>query len=220
MSSKMLTATILISLSACVGWAEKDMASWPVVYQSDFSSGNAEGWTFADPEAWKVASKGTRSFLSMFQDSNYKPPVRSPENIGWLTGLDVADFVLDATVRSTQKEYGHRDLCFLFNRVDETHYYYIHIATKADAHANSVFLVNGEPRVSIASERTDGTPWTEGWHHVRLVRRSNSGEILVYFDDMEKPIMRATDKTFTKGTVGFGSFDDTGDVAEIVIRGE
>jgi hypothetical protein len=216
----MLVAAILISLGACRCWGEDETAGWPVVYESDFSSGSADGWTFADPEAWKVETKDARCFLSMLRDSNYKPPVRSPENIGWLTNPDVSDFVLDATVRSTQEEYGHRDICFLFNRVDATHYYYAHIATKADAHANSIFLVNGEPRVSIASERTDGTRWTEDWHRVRIVRRSESGEILVYFDNMEEPIMRAADKTLTKGTLGFGSFDDTGDLDEIVIRGK
>jgi hypothetical protein len=45
---------------------------------------------------------------------------------------------------------------------------------------------------------------------MRLVRKPSEGVTLVYFDDMTKPIMRADDKTFQIGCIGFGSFDDTG----------
>ena len=193
-------------------------SNWKVVYHQDFSKGSAEGWTFADPKAWRVSSEDGVSFLSTFTDSDYRPVVRSPQNIAWLKDLKVGSLVLDATVRSTQAEYGHRDVCFLFNRVDASHFYYVHIATHADDHANSIFLVNGEPRVSICTDRTDGTHWTEGWHHVRIVRDVETGSIQVYFDEMSKPIMKTSDKTFTEGTVGFGAFDDTADLTEITIR--
>ena len=80
-------------------------------------------------------------------------------------------------------------------------------------------LVNGDPRVSIAKERNDGTDWGKntGWHHVRIKRDIESGEILVFFDDMEDPIMKAEDKTFTSGPIGFGSFDDVGHFDNIKI---
>jgi hypothetical protein len=37
---------------------------------------------------------------------------------------------------------------------------------------------------------------------------------------MENPIMQAVDKTFSAGSIGFGAFDDTADLTEIVIRGK
>lgn len=189
---------------------------WPKVFEEDFSSGKTDRFEFMDPTAWKIVSDQKPAFLSMTRDSNYKPPVRSPENIAWIKDFAVADLVLDATVRSTQAEYGHRDICLLFGGQDDSHFYYVHLATKADEHANSIFLVNGEPRVSIASERNQGVHWDEGWHHVRVIRNSTSGEITVYFDDMTQPVMKANDKHFGKGKVGFGSFDDTADFARIV----
>ena len=39
--------------------------------------------------------------------------------------------------------------------------------------------------------------------------------IRVFFDDMSKPVMTAEDATFPSGWLGFGSFDDTGKVANI-----
>ncbi len=209
---------LVFGLLGSMSVAENPNPNWGVVYEEDFSGGKSNDWVFADPEAWKVETKDNESFLSSFQDSNYKPEVRSPENISWLKDLEVGSFVLDATVRSTQAEYGHRDVCFLFNRVDASHFYYVHIATKADARANSVFLVNGEPRVSICDDRTDGTKWTEDWHHVRIIRNVDSGEIRVFFDDMDEAIMKTSDKTFLKGSIGFGAFDDTADLDKLTIR--
>jgi hypothetical protein len=63
-----------------------------------------------------------------------------------------------------------------------------------------------------------GVNWGLGvWHKVRLERKSSDGTIRVWFDDMSKPIMAASDQTFGAGFVGFGSFDDTGKVANIRI---
>ena len=44
-----------------------------------------------------------------------------------------------------------------------------------------------------------------------------SGKIDVYFDDMTKPVMTATDKTFSSGKVGIGSFDDAGNFDQIAV---
>ena len=216
----LITALVLFTTAAYPLFGDSEESSWPVVFKSDFSSGDTNSFELMDPTAWKMITDKETPYLSMISDSNFKPSMRSPENIAWVRNIEVADFVLDATVRSTQAEYGHRDVCLLFGGQDSTHFYYVHLATKADEHANSIFIVNGEPRVSIAAERTQGTHWDEGWHHVRVIRNSDSGEILIYFDDMTRPVMKALDRHFNKGRIGFGSFDDTADFARITIRGQ
>jgi hypothetical protein len=122
-------------------------------------------------------------------------------------------------MRSTQEVYGHQDLCLFFGYQDPSHFYYVHLGREADDHANSIFLVNGKPRVSIATQRTDGTDWSKDWHHVRVKRDIRLGTIKVYFDDMKKPIMITKDKTFVFGQIGIGSFDDTGDFDQIRLFG-
>ena len=52
---------------------------------------------------------------------------------------------------------------------------------------------------------------------MRVERKLSDGSINVYFDDMAKPIMSGTDKTFGSGYIGFGSFDDLGKVDNIKI---
>jgi len=145
--------------------------------------------------------------------------VRSPKNISWIKDVKVTDFVLEAKIKQTGREYGHRDFCVFFGHKDTSHFYYVHMATKSDEHANSIFLVNGAPRVSVAKERTGGTVWDDQYHTVRVVRNAQSGLIQVFRDDMTKPIMTAEDKTFAEGEVGFGSFDDTGCVDEVRLWG-
>ena len=72
--------------------------------------------------------------------------------------------------------------------------------------------------MKFAGEVTKGVNWgLDVWHHVRIARKASDGTVRVFFDDMEKPIMTGTDKTFGAGAIGFGSFDDTGKVANIKV---
>jgi len=190
----------------------------PLAFFEDFESG-AGRWTQTDPNAWKIASQDGNCVYTLFQQSRYEPPVRSPFNIARVKDLKVSDFVVQARMEQTGKEYGHRDMVVVFGYQDPSHFYYVHIATKSDEVANSILIVNGQPRVSIVKERTEGTDWSTGFHDVRVVRDSAGGSIQVYFDNMDKPIMTAQDKTFLSGGIGFGSFDDTGAIDNVIVWG-
>jgi hypothetical protein len=192
---------------------------WPLVAASTFDTHGLEAWEFTDPEAWRIAEVDGQKVLEQHSASDYQPEVRSPLNIALMEHLWLNSFVMDLEVRSTTRDYGHRDLCLFFGHQDPSHFYYVHLGKEADPHAHSIFLVDGEPRVSIAKERTEGTPWTDEWHHVRLVRNVVEGTIAVYFDDMETPIMTTEDKTFGTGRIGVGSFDDSGQFRNIRIWG-
>ncbi|HPA04218.1 MAG TPA: hypothetical protein PLB67_07260 [Candidatus Hydrogenedentes bacterium] len=181
----------------------------------------AKQWKPTDPKAWAVVEDGAGHAYALKGASDYTPPVRSPHNVSLLNDLEVTDFVLQADMKQTGKEYGHRDMCIFFGYQDPAHFYYVHIATRADPHAHSVFIVNGAPRVSIAAERTEGADWgLDVYHKVRIARDTASGAIKVFFDNLDTPIMTAQDKTFLHGKVGFGSFDDTGNVDNIVLWGK
>lgn len=192
----------------------------PVVVDEDFSGG-AKRWSVTDEAAWKVGKDGGVDVFELTKKkSDYQPPHRSPHNIALLKDVVVGDFVLEAEVKTTEPEYGHRSLCLFFGHRGPSHFYYVHFGQKADDHANQIFVVNDAPRTKISEATTEGTPWTDGkWHRVKVVRTVADGKISVYFDDMEKPVMTATDKTFVKGNVGIGSFDDRGMWRKVVLRG-
>jgi hypothetical protein len=177
-------------------------------------------FVFTDPKAWKWSKEENGGALELTQQSQYTPDVRSPVNIALIAGKVFTDFVLEAELIQTGKEYGHRDMCLFFGFQNPTNFYYTHIATAADDHAHNVFIVKDAPRTKIAKETTKGVNWgLNVWHKVRLERKVSDGTIKVYFDDLSKPIMVAEDKTFGAGCIGLGSFDDTGKVDNIRIWG-
>ncbi len=190
----------------------------PLLLNEDFEGG-ADRWEPTDPKAWKIVDGPAGKAYGQFQKSAYKPPHRSPLNISLLKDVVVSDFVLETRVQSTIKDYGHRDMCLFFGYQGPARFYYVHLGKKTDDHANQIFIVNDAPRTKISTRTTEGTPWTDGWHTVRIVRKVADGTIEVYFDDMKTPAMTASDKTFAWGRVGLGSFDDTGNWDDVRLRG-
>ncbi|PYM15782.1 MAG: hypothetical protein DME18_03320 [Verrucomicrobia bacterium] len=195
-------------------------AGYKLLYEQSFDDESAlSQFVMTDPAAWKWATEKGGA-LELVQQSQYTPAVRSPFNIALIADRVFGDFILEADLIQTGKEYGHRDMCLFFGFQNPTNFYYAHIATAADEHAHNIFIVKNQPRTRIAKETTHGVNWgLNAWHKVRLERNTFAGTIKVYFDDLSKPIMVASDKTFGPGCVGFGSFDDTGKVDNIRIWG-
>ncbi|MEW4925563.1 hypothetical protein [Algibacter sp. 2305UL17-15] len=190
------------------------------MYTQDFESPQAiKDFEMTDAKAWRISESKTGNALELFGKSDYKSRVRSPFNIALIKDVVVGDFVFEAALNQTGKEYSHRDLCLFFGATSSTNFYYVHIASKADDHANNIFIVNDAPRKSIGTKTTEGTDWgkTDSWHKVRIEREVASGSIKVYFDESKTPIMEATDVHFTEGRIGIGSFDDTGKFDNIKI---
>lgn len=202
-----------------VGQVPAERNGLPLLFQDDFNQGLSR-WELADPSAWRIDRLDTENVLSLVRQSKYEPPFRSPVNMALIRSLEVSDFVFEGHLASTTKEYDGRDLCVFFGWQGPAKFYYAHIATKADPHHNSIFLVNDADRASIAQYRTERTDWGNGvFHLVRIVRRIHSGEIKVFFDDMSSPILTAQDTTLAFGRIGVGSFDDTGRFDQIRIWG-
>lgn len=204
-----LLAALALSLAA---------ADLPEVFRDDFEKG-ADHWQPTDPKVWKLLKTDRGQVYCQFAQSDYKPPFRSPFNYALLKDVIVSDLVFMATVQSTFKDYPHRDMVVVFGYQDPAHFYYVHLGKQTDDHANQIFIVNNAPRVKISTKTTPGTNWTDGWHDVKVVRKVADGTIEIYFDDMKNPAMTATDKTFTWGQVGIGSFDDTGNWDDVRVYG-
>lgn len=195
-------------------------AGYQLLYQQTFKDDNAVNqFVFTDASAWVVAGEKEERALELIAQSDYKPKVRSPFNIALIKDKQFGDFILEADVRQTGREYGHRDMCLFFGLQNPSQFYYVHMASVMDDHAHNVFIVNNEPRTKISLKTTEGVNWGQDWHHVRLERRVKDGTVKVFFDDMDTPIMTAKDTTFGAGHLGFGSFDDTGKVKNIKIWG-
>ncbi|HVT29778.1 MAG TPA: hypothetical protein VHE81_17300 [Lacipirellulaceae bacterium] len=220
------TFVIILSRTCIAEGVVAEPASLPLIFSEDFEHGFSH-WQTTDPRnskpVWKIVEagpKGNHAFR-VTGPSSYKPPFRSPLSIALLKDIKVSDFELKVHVQQTSPNAGpHRDLCFFWGYQDPSHFYYAHLASKADNNACQIFIVNNAPRTKITKDTAKGTPWTNGWHDVKVVRRVDSGAIEVYFDDMKRPFMAARDKTFLWGQVGIGTFDDNGNFDNVVLHGK
>jgi hypothetical protein len=200
----------------------------PVVLKEDFEKG-MDRWRTTDPDpkdgVWEVVEvneDGKSSHaLRVKGISKYQPPYRSPHSIALLKDVKVGDFELTARVQNTNTTAGpHRDLCIFWGYQDPAHFYYVHFGAQSDPNACQIFIVNKAARTPITVKTAKGTPWTDGWHNVKVARRVKDGTMAVYFDDMKTPLMTAKDRTFGAGLVGIGTFDDHGNFDDVVLRGE
>jgi len=216
----------LAGLSLCFGAVEISTAQeqkeaktgYPLVFSEDFQKGR-DRWETTDDASWEMhGDDKNRSFGLNKRISDYAPKVRSPHNIALIKDLALSDFVITYRVKSTKDTGNHRDCCTFFCHQDDQHFYYIHLGAKPDPASGQIMIVNAEPRRPL-TKNEKLVPWTDDWHTVKVVRDSSAGTIDVYFDDMEKPHLSVTDKTFDKGRIGIGSFDDMNDFDDVRVYG-
>ena len=209
---------LFIAASSSLAAKEKEI-TYPEVFKEDFENG-FERWELTDKNGWvhRTLSDGNHVFGIKDRKNNYKPKFRSPYHIALVKDVEVSDFVMTFRVHSTKDTGDHRDCCVFFGYQDPDHFYYVHLGAKPDPHSGQIMIVNGADRVAL-TENEKKIPWTNGWHTVKVVRDFENGKIHVYFDDMNEPVMSATDKTFGKGRVGIGSFDDMNEFDDVVLFG-
>lgn len=220
-----LLAIALVSFSVLTASAADALR---IIYTDDFENGMDHWRPFGDqhdePPFAVVEVKGpagasTRA-LRALGTSKYEPPFRSPPNVALLNDVFVADFEITAKVQSTNVNAGpHRDMCIIWGYQDPSHFYYVHFGAESDPNACQIFIVNDAARTPITVRTATGTPWTEGWHSLKVVRRIEDGTIEVFFDDMDEPHMTAKDKQFWWGQVGLGTFDDNGNWDDFQLNG-
>ncbi len=189
-----------------------------VVFEDDFETDPFLRWEPVTRSAWDwVKTDGSRVF-ELAKNVPRDESVRAPFNRNLVRDVVVGSFQLDVDLRSTTRDYPNQSLCLFFGYRDPEHMYYVHFGRTTSDTSNRIFIVNGKDRAPISAATTSGTAWGDGWHHARIIRKADEGTIDVYFDDMTKPVMTATDTTFVEGQVGIGSFDATGPFDNVVLR--
>lgn len=201
----------------------KERDGLPLVFHEDFSDGEKakERFDFLDPADWKMTKDEQGNWvLSLFQRPSAKTgktEVRSPFGRAMVKDLYVGPFIMEVKLKSTIKPYGHQDLCLFLGEQGVSHLYYVHFGRVPDPNAGNIFIVNASPRKNLLPPHKKEVDWTADYHTATLERKED-GTISVSFDG--KPYLSVNDKTFMAGRVGVGSFDDTGDFAEITVWGK
>jgi putative membrane-bound dehydrogenase-like protein len=209
----------LLSACALAAPAQPIAAQTLTTFSDDFENGMG-AWIPSDPAKWTLTATPTSKVLHLLGKSDYQPPHRSPHSIALLRDAVWGDFTLTAKVKTLQTTRGHRDMCVFFGFQDPSRFYYVHLGEQPDPHSSQIFIVNNAPRTKITTSPDSGIPWKDdAWHQVKVVRKVATGEIEIYFDDLEHPCKVARDSTFSWGAIGLGSFDDLGQWDDARIEG-
>jgi hypothetical protein len=188
-----------------------------VTFRDDFQSGKLDAWLLPHPEDWEVRTEGTLHYLHMKRSREPGVP-RRPLQFALLQSPRVGSFELETRVRREG-----RSLIVVFNYVDTLHFYYLHLSvdrgTEQPVH-NGVFIVYNGPRERIAGTEAPPALPDRDWHEVRLVRDVARGAIQAFLDHQKEPLFSAHSLMLKCGQVGLGSFDETGDFADVKLTTE
>lgn len=203
-----------------VGFALCVLALGAAEVADDFSQGLAQ-WEPLLANYWEIRPEGDESRLVLLRPGEQRPPLRRPSQFVLLKGEPWWDVTIEADIRTLRPDsVTGRDICVLFGYRDDTHFYYAHLCSDSNGGTHNVIVkVEGNTRRAIMRERRPPVRLTSAWHRVRVTHASD-GEIRVFLDDMNTPLMTARDVDYPVGRIGFGAFDDPAMFGNVRISGQ
>ncbi|WP_206515936.1 hypothetical protein [Nocardioides pantholopis] len=180
-------------------------------------------WAPLTPEKWDFE----RGQVVLTEPGTAPTGPRRPFEYAVITqGPELGSLVYRAEVRIDEAvEVTNRDVILVWNYQSPTRFYYAHLSTDNTIYPhNGIFVVDEADRRRIddqwnGSVGADPAITDADWHDVRLVYDARRGGIAVFVDGARKPLMTATDTTFSGGRAGFGSFDNFGRVRDVLVAG-
>lgn len=172
-------------------------------------------WTIDGSGQWEIKD----GLLALVKAGVPAGPIRRPAGLAILKSDPFTTFTFEVDLRSEEPEtLLVRDVELIVDWQSPTRFYYVHLAAKVDDVHNGIFLVNDADRKRLDQPTSTPQLKDKAWHHVKLERDPASGRIAVFVNDMSKPALQATDSTLQSGRVGLGSFDETGQFKNVVVR--
>ena len=180
-----------------------------------------ENWQPRTPELWEFPGE---EIILAAAGSDPGDGIRRPFEYATLNSEPFGSVQLEAEVRLDEPaSVNNRDIILVFGYQSDTEYYYAHLSQDNTIYAhNGIFKVDNADRERI-DDQWDGSVGAppavtdEEWHGVRLVHCAETGEIAVWMDGLDRPLLTATDDTFDSGLVGFGSFDNIGRMRDLTV---
>ena len=209
---------VLPVLSTGITHSQNIPEGYILQYEQNFSKKNAcNDFVFSSPESWSISSEKGNCFLSFADTDNYDPPFSSPRIIAVFGNLIFGDFILEADLMQTDKNQNGAGLCIFYGIKDSVRYYFANLGNN-DSIIQNLYLVNNNPAVAINTDLVRGISWGEQkWHKIRIERNIITRSTKVYFDNMQKPVLKAVDWTLVMGYIGFGSYNNSGRIDNIKI---
>ena len=192
-------------------------AQGPTTLRPDLGSpARIADWTLDGSGTWDIAAGALR----LTKAGTPGGPIRRPAGLAILKSAPLTKLTLEAEIKSTAPvDLPVRDVELIFGYESPTRFYYVHLAGITNAVHNGIFVVADADRRRLDEPNSVPQMKDQAWHRVRLERDPDTGSIEIFMDGSTVPALKTTDKTITAGRVGFGSFDETGEFRNIVVKG-
>jgi hypothetical protein len=217
------TTRLIVALALVVGCSDASEGGLPFLIGYDFEDDQTGGLDPNNAESWQVVDEEGSNVYKL-QTPGEQGEVRAPTAWSLLADFPVSSFVFRGRLKShADPDNLNRDICVFLHFQDPTHFYYVHFSASSDEFHNIIGLVNGADRVKVNRERAGESIFRltdAGWHEFKVTYDADAAEIRAFLDDMDTPVVTASDTLFRSGLVGIGSFDDTGSFDNLSLWGE
>ncbi len=186
--------------------------------ETDFETGFAP-WVPLSSGTWQIQDQAGNHVAALTVPGADRPPVRRPRAYLFLPGHSWTDCTFTIRARTLESAATiNRDVVLIFGYADDTHYYYAHVSSRADAVHSVIMKVAGTQRATIHLEASSSPALNGNWQTLR-VEHSAAGLIRVFVDNLSTPRLTANDTTYPAGAVAFGCFDDRALFEDVSISG-
>ena len=169
-------------------------------------------WTVEQSSDWSVED-GALRLLNKAEPPAGKP--RRPTKFALIESKPYHKVTVEAEVKRNGKS-----VILVYGWQDADHYNYAHIssdeALKVRVH-NGMFHVFGGDRLRISVFDGPASLPTQEWTPVKLVFDGDTGLCYVEVNGKRNPSLEAVDSDLRWGRIGFGSFNETGDIRNLKI---
>jgi len=194
----------------------------PILASFDFEDGKSEGWKPNLPANWEVIDVDGSTVYHL-RAPGEQGEISAPTSWAVFAGHEVTSFEFSGRFKcEAETDNPNRDLCVFFHFQDPEHFYYVHFSASSDERHNIIGLVNATDRIKINLEPAGESVFRltdKEWHVFKVAFDATTGDIRAFIDDMETPIVTASDSVLGHGLVGIGSYDDTGYFDDLSLKG-
>jgi len=169
-------------------------------------------WTFEGKGQWEIR----KNTLEITENSINRDPYTAPSALAIYQEHQYTSFELEVEIKSNAPLSETKgDMLIIFGYQSPTQYFYAHLTGTVDSIHNGVFIVDNADRRKVDFTEFEPVLTDREWHEIRLTRDIETGSVSIYKDGDRKPIITVHDQAFLRGNIGFGSFNDTGEIKNI-----
>ena len=176
-------------------------------------------WRVRTAADWKAEAAADGEVLHLNVPRPQEANPRAPVQYALLESEPLACFTLDVEVKSDIES---ASLILVYAWKDPLHFNYVHLSTDAAREQpvhNGVFHVYGGDRVRISNDEGPcALAHPTAWTHVHIVYDSLKHLVETWINGEINPSLRAADFSLGAGSIGLGSFFNTGSFRTFAMR--